>query len=184
MRFLDDRLPDRFWRKVNPDPMTGCWLWTGHLDRGGYGKISVNGSLRRLTHRHVYIVLRGDPGRGIDIDHLCRVRHCVNPAHLEAVTHLENVQRGLQGVLHTHCKKGHELATSGVYLVRETAKGGRLRRRCKACCAFRDAAYRAAKKAAPLLREVYQAIRSAGGSTTTTRETFSEFAAKAESEAA
>jgi hypothetical protein len=84
----------RFWSKVSVDPDSGCWLWTAAIDpqtgyaRLGLGKKAANG------HRVAYELLVGDVPEGLEIDHLCRVRHCVNPDHLEPVTHRENLMRG------------------------------------------------------------------------------------------
>ena len=76
---------------VNAD---GCWLWQGYINAFGYG---VN--RRGLAHRVYYQSARGPIPRGMELDHLCRVRSCVNPDHLEAVTHLENHRRSAVGKL-------------------------------------------------------------------------------------
>src|SRR3990172_4211550 len=76
-----------------PEPNTGCWLWAGNLDTPGYGQISSLGR-KVLAHRLSYIFLRGPIPRGLQIDHLCRVRSCVNPDHMELVTSRENASRG------------------------------------------------------------------------------------------
>jgi hypothetical protein len=84
-------LEDRFWDKV--DKTQNCWLWLGHLNEDGYGKFK-NGQKCVLAHRFALvlagIVLKPD----LEVDHLCRNRACVNPDHLEQVTHHENVKRG------------------------------------------------------------------------------------------
>lgn len=72
-----------------------CWLWRAQLDRDGYGRFSLNGQ-RRGAHRVAYEAIHGPMAPGMTIDHICRVRHCVNPDHLEAITHKENVNRGLR----------------------------------------------------------------------------------------
>lgn len=76
----------------------GCWLWPGHHERNGYGLTSwcdSAGRQRRTTaHRLAYILTLGDIPQGYTVDHLCRTRSCVNPAHLEAISHRENVARG------------------------------------------------------------------------------------------
>ena len=76
-----------FWGQV--DKTDSCWLWTGHLDRNGYGKVG-----NRLAHRMAYTMVKGVIPEGLSLDHLCRVHNCVNPDHLEPVTHAENVRRG------------------------------------------------------------------------------------------
>lgn len=73
---------------------TGCWLWQSTLDHNGYARIWTRGK-QRLAHRVVYERVHGRPIQdGLCLDHLCRVRHCVNPKHLEPVTFEENVSRG------------------------------------------------------------------------------------------
>ncbi|WP_116214893.1 HNH endonuclease signature motif containing protein [Streptomyces olivoreticuli] len=70
-----------------------CILWTGALDGGGYAMTKRNGRSSKV-HRLMYESIRGEIPSGLVLDHLCRVRHCVNPAHLEAVSNAENVRRG------------------------------------------------------------------------------------------
>lgn len=73
----------------------GCWLWQGWKDRDGYGQCQVaNTRLKQRVHRYSYELFIGKIPDGLVIDHLCRVRHCLNPWHLEAVTVRENVLRG------------------------------------------------------------------------------------------
>jgi hypothetical protein len=100
---------DRIAKRTVVDPDTGCWLWQGALSNG-YGTLSV-GKRSRGAHRLSYEAHRGEVPRGLEIDHLCRVRCCVNPDHLEPVTHVENVRRGAACALRprtTHCPRGHE----------------------------------------------------------------------------
>jgi hypothetical protein len=82
----------RFWEKVEKG--SGCWLWRGRLSGGGYGQFKVAGR-EAMAHRYAYELLVGAIPDGREIDHLCRVRACVNPAHLEAVTHSTNVSRSV-----------------------------------------------------------------------------------------
>ncbi|MER8067181.1 HNH endonuclease signature motif containing protein [Streptomyces sp. NPDC094034] len=70
-----------------------CILWAGALDGGGYAVTNRKGRLSKV-HRLMYESVMGAIPRGLVLDHLCRVRHCVNPAHLEAVSNAENVRRG------------------------------------------------------------------------------------------
>lgn len=77
----------RFWEHVQIT--TTCWLWTGPKSPLGYGRSSSSGA-----HRRVYEYLIGRVPEDMDLDHLCRVRNCVRPDHLEVVTHAENVRRG------------------------------------------------------------------------------------------
>lgn len=101
----------RFWKMVTVDP-SGCWLWGGCQNGTGYGQFRLNDS-NRLTHRIVYELNYGAIPNGLEIDHLCRVRACCNPTHLEAVDHRTNALRGV-GIsaiyaARTHCKQGHIL---------------------------------------------------------------------------
>ncbi len=80
-------------RRVEIDD-AGCWLWVGKVNRGGYGVTSVAGKTRS-AHRVSYEWHVGPIPIGLDLDHLCRVRRCVNPDHLEPVTRRENINRGL-----------------------------------------------------------------------------------------
>ena len=123
---------ERFVSKLSFD---GCWLWTGAVSRDGYGQFAVN---RRpvLAHRWAYQFWNGPIPTKHEIDHLCRNPQCVNPSHLEAVTHRENVLRGARGRLVTHCPKGH------VYDEKNTYVDTRGLRNCRTCGRASVAAYR------------------------------------------
>lgn len=82
-----------------------CWLWTGSLDTAKYGQIMVGGRMRK-AHTAFYERYVGPVPEGLELDHLCRVRLCVNPEHLEAVTHAENVRRA--ALARTTCPNGHQ----------------------------------------------------------------------------
>ena len=96
---------------------SGCWLWTASVRPSGYGQIwtrTVEGRRRLLSaHRAVWEAARGPVPDGLDLDHLCRVRTCVNPDHLEPVTRKTNILRGLApaaaNARKTVCDKGHQL---------------------------------------------------------------------------
>ena len=90
-RIVGDDLA-RLMSHVRVDP-SGCWIWSGSLNGRGYGQMYWRGRVRR-AHRVSYALLKGPLVEGLDLDHLCRVTLCVNPAHLEQVTHLVNVRRG------------------------------------------------------------------------------------------
>jgi len=81
---------DRFEKFINKTDT--CWLWLGHKAGNGYGTFKMD-YRKRLAHRLAYEFYVGAIPKGLVIDHLCRVRHCVNPDHLEAVTHAENLLR-------------------------------------------------------------------------------------------
>ena len=102
----------RFEAKYIPEPNSGCWIWLGAMVPGGYGWF-WDGKKHRRVHRYSYEHYRGSIPVGLTIDHLCRVRCCVNPWHLESVTHRENVLRGntvaAENAKKTHCRNGHEL---------------------------------------------------------------------------
>ena len=71
-----------------------CWRWTGAVNNCGYGKLSIPPRGKQiLAHRLSYLLFVGDIPKGYELDHLCRVRECVNPEHLEAVLHKENMRR-------------------------------------------------------------------------------------------
>lgn len=72
---------------------TGCWTWQGELNRNGYGRVWINGK-RLMVHRVVWELLRERIEDGLVLDHLCKVRKCCNPDHLEPVTVRENTLRG------------------------------------------------------------------------------------------
>src|SRR5580700_875106 len=85
---------------------TGCWNWTGAKGLNGYGLFSLNGRFV-CTHRAAYMILAGPIPDGLELDHLCRNVACANPAHLEPVTHRENMRRGTKAT-QTHCIRDHE----------------------------------------------------------------------------
>ena len=113
---LTEELDDKVYR----DPNSGCWVWLGAGGGGGYGRIGV-----KFAHRVVYEELVGPIPEALVLDHLCRVKPCVNPYHLEPVTHAVNVSRANAAV--THCPKGHRYSLENCYY-RSTGY-----RRCREC---------------------------------------------------
>lgn len=112
-------LRDRFLRLCLKEVVSGCWLWRGNIHKEGYGRFHVNGC-KQLAHRVSYELFRGRIPEGMQIDHLCRVRFCVNPNHLEVVTGRENTLRG-EGICakwakQTHCLHGHEYTPENTYM--------------------------------------------------------------------
>lgn len=124
---------ERFWPKVAMQP-DGCWRWVGATQNNGYGVLAMPGRRVVLAHRWSYEHFVGSIPRGLEIDHLCRVRVCVNPAHMEAVTHRENGLRGEGGKARgaqmrakTHCVHGHEFTPENTRIKRD---GNRACRTC------------------------------------------------------
>jgi hypothetical protein len=108
----------RFLAKTAPDPETGCWSWTAYLMPNGYGQFGI-GRKVFCAHRVAYEMFVGPIPAGLQIDHLCRNRRCVNPAHMEPVTQRENIMRG-EGIsakcaVKTHCLRGHEFDSLNTY---------------------------------------------------------------------
>jgi hypothetical protein len=111
---LSGHLYDRFDAKVSPEPNSGCWLWTAYCDRDGYGQFAPAHNMPVFAHRFSYERHRGKIPDGMQIDHLCRMRCCVNPDHLEIVTYDENTRRGFRKTK-THCIHGHSLADAYIF---------------------------------------------------------------------
>jgi hypothetical protein len=129
-----------FSAKYQPEPNSGCWLWLGHTN-GGYGRLKITGK-SVYAHRAVYEQVVGPIPAGLDLDHKCRTRSCVNPDHLEPVTRQVNCQRGVLGetsrkrqLAKTHCPSGHEYAGKSlrmsVYGYRYCGECARLREQRK-----------------------------------------------------
>ena len=148
-------LIDSFWEKVNKNgsvsdfrPDLGrCWIWTGNPSED-YGRIKIGGAGRRslAVHRLSWTIANGPIPEGLDIDHLCRVRKCVCPSHLEPVLPIENFRRGMQrnmilsraGV----CHNGHSLSGENVRIRRDGMRA------CRACESERGKRRRAARRLA------------------------------------
>lgn len=120
----------RFWPRV--EKTDTCWLWHGTLMRNGYGTFTVRGPLRRQMAHHLTYRLDGRAiPEGYLLDHICRVRNCVNPDHLRPLTNRENVLLGIGptaiNAQKTYCSKGHEFTPENTWRDR---RGGR---RCRTC---------------------------------------------------
>jgi len=135
MRSFEDRL----WSRVIKT--SDCWIWTGAKNSYGYGQIHKDGK-NVYVHRVSFEIHKGPIPKGLVLDHLCRVRHCLNPDHLEAVTNQENMARAPKGMLggnrhKTHCIRGHSLFGPHVRIDKNGA------RVCRKCRKIRDRFYRA-----------------------------------------
>lgn len=121
---------ERFREKVVFDNETGCWLWNGAKKESGYGTF-FDGKVV-TAHRWSYAYHIGPIPAGKHLDHLCRVRNCVNPLHMEPVTKKENDLRGQSPLAinarKTHCDNGHEFTPENTYVY---PGGGRKCRRCR-----------------------------------------------------
>ena len=110
--------------KTEFDTETGCWLWTASKTNGGYGCVRLPG-IANVAHRALYILMVRKLDKLEHLDHLCRVRLCVNPDHLEPVTQRENNRRSAEAK--THCPQGHD-RTDRNTMVRSNG-----RRECAEC---------------------------------------------------
>ena len=122
----------RFHDKYVPVTESGCWLWLASVDEDGYGRFRSNGKMMK-AHRFSYEFHNGTIPADRQLDHLCRVRSCVNPDHLEPVTSRTNILRGdTLAAMHakkTHCKHGHELTPDNTYRPNENMNW----RACRQC---------------------------------------------------
>jgi hypothetical protein len=129
---------ERFMTLVEPEPNTGCWLWTRSLRPGcGYGQLKEGGRMR-FAHRVAYELFVGPIGHGLYVCHRCDVKVCVNPDHLFLGTPKDNAQDMIRkGRQHyqqkrSHCLKGHELTPDNVYEYADTRRAV-VRRACRIC---------------------------------------------------
>ena len=141
-------LPERFRSRVRIDPETDCWLWTGAGQGRGYGIFKRKpGAKWSMAHRVAYETLVGPIPQGLCLDHLCRVRNCINPGHLEAVTVRENVLRGNSppavNARKAFCKRGHPLFGNNLH--RKTRNGWPARE-CRTCKRFLARRWREKRK--------------------------------------
>lgn len=132
----------RFLSHVIGSTASDCMLWTGAIKKGkngaGYGVFSIKEKRSYLAHRASYEHFIGPIPEGLQIDHLCRNRACVNPSHLEAVTCRINILRGqgtaARNATRTHCPKGHPYSGHNLFI---RARNGS--RECRLCMYLRKA---------------------------------------------
>ncbi len=150
MTMNESLLPERIRSKFVPEPNTGCWLWTAG-SQFGYGRIWQNDTKRMaLAHRVAYEILVGPVPDGLQLDHLCRQRCCVNPAHLEPVTGTENQRRMPREIRKrprpacrkAFCKHGHAMTPDNIFIYEW---GNATMRACCACRVARQKKYDAIK---------------------------------------
>lgn len=131
-------IKDRILARVVIDD-SGCWLWQGTRIPNGYGTIGVRHARKGYVHRVAYETWIGAIPEGHIIDHLCRVRICCNPAHLEAVTPSQNTVRGdtipVRRAARTHCLRNHEYTLHNT--VWQAGRNGKRKRGCRTCIALR-----------------------------------------------
>jgi hypothetical protein len=131
---------ERFWAKVKLEdkifPENGCMLWTAFRNPDGYGMFRGENGLV-LSTRWIYRRLRGLIPKGLQLDHLCGVKACINPDHLEPVTPGENTRRGNATFRPTHCKNGHPFSEDNTYTDERTGH-----RQCRECTRTRRRANR------------------------------------------
>ena len=155
MNYGDLRLPERFWSKCVPEPNSGCWLWIAASSHG-YGAIRIDGKTRR-AHRLAYEIATGRTDHE-DTDHKCRTTNCVNPSHLEGVSHAENMRRSPLGFMSRTTQRELAARSSAVRSMKRCPcgrewsgltfnnLGQRIRKVCAHCRLMRQRAYTAKKR--------------------------------------
>jgi len=136
--FASGKLPPTVANKITATNERGCWLW-GRATTNGYGVVQHEGRIQR-AHRVVFLLLRGQIADGLELDHLCRSRACVNPDHLEPVkqkvNNLRSESASAKHARQTHCRLGHAFTAENTYIAKRA--GGREERFCRECCRERD----------------------------------------------
>lgn len=140
----------RFWAKIEPAGVEECWNWTSVLTYAGYGQITIPGHRVARAHRVAFELLICEIPEGLQLDHLCRNRRCVNPWHLEPVNGRVNTMRGTSfaavNAAKTHCDNGHPFDEANTRWYK--TKRGAPARTCRKCSNAFSKAYKARKAAA------------------------------------
>lgn len=135
---MGEPIEPRLERYSIPEPNSGCYLWLAAVSSEGYGLLSVGDRLRP-AHLIAYELAKGPVPEGLELDHLCRVRSCINPNHLEPITHRENVIRGLVPSVtrnrinfNAPCPRGDDH-----HVIWYTRGNGKRQKECRTCKAER-----------------------------------------------
>jgi len=121
---------DWLFDRCYPIPECGCWVWGNSLKGSGYAQVGYGNRTSVAAHRVAYELKFGPVPEGLELDHKCRVPCCINPDHLEPVTHKVNMLRGALPAIareqvkrfhegkraQTHCKRGHEFTTVNTHI--------------------------------------------------------------------
>ena len=127
-------LPQRLLDKVDVNPVSGCWEWTGYRLKTGYARVTF-GNVSQIAHRLIYKLIVGPIPDGCDLHHNCRNKGCVNPRHLAPLVrkaHLAEEDHSTKGIRErekTHCPSGHEYTAENTYWHGD----GKRKRGCKEC---------------------------------------------------